>query len=93
MSHAAVSEKVDHSNAAASEQLKEAKRVVRMQLVLPPRSAERLDLLKDLTESTSYAEVVRNALRVYEALVTEAREGNEVLIRYPAGEVEKLVLF
>jgi hypothetical protein len=37
--------------------------------------------LKDKTEAASYAEVIRNSLRLYEALIGEAESGNEVLIK------------
>jgi hypothetical protein len=42
----------------------------RVQLEMPPQAMERLQRLKDKTEAASYAEVIRNALRVFEALVT-----------------------
>jgi hypothetical protein len=50
---------------------------------------ERLKALKDKTEAASYAEVIKNSLRLYEALIGEAESGNEVLIKSPKG-VEKL---
>ena len=53
----------------------------RVQMDLPPRSFERLKRLQELTEAASYAEVMRNALRLYEALILEADAGNEILIK------------
>jgi hypothetical protein len=53
----------------------------RIQMDLPPRSVERLKRLQQLTEAASYAEVMRNALRLYEALILEYESGNEVLIK------------
>jgi len=50
---------------------------------------KRLKALKDKTEAASYAEVIKNSLRLYEALVGEADAGNEVLIKSPDG-TEKL---
>jgi hypothetical protein len=50
---------------------------------------ERLKALKDKTEAASYAEVIKNSLRLYEALISEAESGNEVLIKSPKG-TEKL---
>jgi hypothetical protein len=50
---------------------------------------ERLKALKDKTEAASYAEVIKNSLRLYEALIGEAEAGNEVLIKSPDG-TEKL---
>ena len=46
---------------------------------------ERLQRLKDRTEAASYAEVIRNALRLYEALVAEAEQGREFAIKTPDG--------
>jgi hypothetical protein len=42
---------------------------------------ERLRALRDKTEASSYAEVIKNALRLYEALIKEAEGGNEVSIK------------
>ncbi|HEY0282201.1 MAG TPA: ribbon-helix-helix protein, CopG family, partial [Rhizomicrobium sp.] len=39
----------------------------RVQLEMPPQAMERLQKLKDRTEAASYAEVIRNALRLFEA--------------------------
>ena len=44
----------------------------RVQLEMPPQAMERLQNLKDRTEAASYAEVIRNALRLFEALVDMA---------------------
>jgi hypothetical protein len=56
-----------------------------VQLELPGASFERLKQLQERTEAASYAEVVRNALRLYEALVKEADAGNDVIIRQRSG--------
>ncbi len=55
-------------------------RSVRLNLVLPGKSAGRLENLKELTEASSYAEVIRNAIRLYEAVVFEYERGNKVQI-------------
>ena len=66
---------------------KENKRnTTRVQLELPETSFERLNRLKDKTEASSYAEVLKNALRLYEALVLEAEAGNEISIKQKSGE-------
>ncbi|MFL6726739.1 MAG: hypothetical protein ACJ8FS_09535 [Sphingomicrobium sp.] len=64
----------------------------RIQMDLPPRSVERLKRLQELTEAASYAEVMRNALRLYEALILEAEQGNEILIKRKK-EVTALPIF
>ena len=53
----------------------------RVQMDMPPKSVLRLKRLQDITEAASYAEVVRNALRLYEALIDEVESGNEVMIK------------
>jgi hypothetical protein len=59
----------------------------RLHLVLAPRSMKRLEELKEQTESSSYTEVLKNALRLYGALVEEAEKGNDFLVRTPQGDL------
>jgi hypothetical protein len=65
----------------------------RVQFDLPPRSMERLNALKFRTEASSYAEVLKNALRLYEALIEESERGNEFLIRDPDGVITPYRMF
>ena len=65
----------------------------RVQFDLAPRSMERLNALKLKTEATSYAEVVKNALRIYEALIEETEAGKQFLVRDAAGVVSPYRLF
>lgn len=65
----------------------------RVQFDLPPRSMERLNTLKRKTEATSYAEVVKNALRLYEALIEETESGKQFLVRDANGTVSPYRLF
>lgn len=58
----------------------------RVQLEMPPQAMERLQRLKEKTEAASYAEVIRNALRVFEALVQEHENGAEFSLKRPSGE-------
>jgi len=53
----------------------------RIQMDMPPRSVERLKRLQEVTEAASYAEVMKNALRLYEALIEEVEAGNEVMVK------------
>jgi hypothetical protein len=53
----------------------------RVQMDLPPKSLDRLKRLQEVTEASSYAEVIRNALRLYEAIVTESENGGELMLR------------
>lgn len=55
--------------------------VKRIQMDMPPKSVFRLKHLQEITEASSYTEVVRNALRLYEVLVEEHEAGSEFLIK------------
>jgi Arc/MetJ-type ribon-helix-helix transcriptional regulator len=65
----------------------------RLNVVLPERSARRLDALVQRTEATSYTDVLRNALRLYEAIVEETEQGNEICIRARDGNVRSYRFF
>ena len=65
----------------------------RVQLDFAPRSMERLNTLKTKTEASSYAEVVKNALRLYEALIEESESGKQFLTRDENGVVSPFRLF
>ena len=65
----------------------------RVQLELPPQAMERLQRLKERTEAASYAEVIRNALRLLEALVDEHEKGSEFALKRPDGETVAYKIF
>ncbi len=65
----------------------------RIQLDLAPRSVDRLNKLKLKTESSSYAEVIKNSLQLYEALIEIAEDGNEFLVRDKNGKITELKMF
>jgi hypothetical protein len=65
----------------------------RVQLELPQKSMDRLRKLKDITEAGSYAEVLKNALRLYEAVISEVNQGNEIMIKDKSGEVRPYPVF
>jgi Arc/MetJ-type ribon-helix-helix transcriptional regulator len=65
----------------------------RVQLELPPQAMERLQRLKEKTEAASYAEVIRNALRLLEALVEEHEKGAEFALKRPDGETVAYKIF
>jgi hypothetical protein len=65
----------------------------RVQLEMPPQAMERLQRLKEKTEAASYAEVIRNALRVFEALVQEHEAGAEFSLKRPTGETVAYRIF
>ena len=65
----------------------------RVQLEMPPQAMERLQKLKDQTEAASYAEVIRNALRLFEALVEEHEKGAEFSLKRANGENVQYKIF
>ena len=65
----------------------------RVQLEMPPQAMERLQRLKEKTEAASYAEVIRNALRLFEALVDEHEKGSEFALKRPSGETLAYKIF
>lgn len=70
------------------------KKTTRVQLELPESSMERLKALREKTEASSYAEVIKNSLRLYEALIKEAEGGNQVCVRDKNGaEISYRMIF
>ena len=65
----------------------------RVQLEMPPQAMERLQRLKDRTEAASYAEVIRNALRLFEALFEEHEKGAEFSLKKADGESVSYKIF
>lgn len=65
----------------------------RVQLEMPPQAMERLQKMKDRTEAASYAEVIRNALRLFEALVDEHEKGAEFSLKRANGEIVQYKIF
>ena len=72
---------------AAAEAMENGERTTtRVQLEMPRQAMERLTRLKEKTEAASYAEVIRNALRVFEALLDEHEKGAEFQLKRANGE-------
>jgi hypothetical protein len=65
----------------------------RVQLEMPPQAMVRLQKLKERTEAASYAEVIRNALRLFEALVEEHDRGADFFLKRPDGEIVQYKIF
>jgi len=57
---------------------------------LSSNSFERLNRLKELVEAPSYTEVMKDALRVYEYVVTSDNEGSKFLVKDREGNVSEL---
>jgi len=65
----------------------------RVQIDLAPQSYERLKRLKDVTEASSYTDVLKDALRIYEYLVESADRGERLSVTDAAGRTTDLRLF
>ena len=81
------------ANSEAKEKTFQKVKKDRVQLDFAPRAMERLNALKAKTEASSYAEVVKNALRLYEALIEETESGNQFLVRDKDGVVSPFRIF
>jgi hypothetical protein len=68
-------------------------KTTRVQLELPPQSYERLNSLKDKTEASSYAEVLKNALRLYESLIAQQDAGRRLYVKGDDGVMVEYALF
>ena len=69
------------------------KDTVRVQMELPPPSIERLKALKEKTEAASYAEVTKNAYRLYDMLIEEHEKGGSLMLRNATGETKEFRIF
>lgn len=58
---------------------------------LPPQSLARLQSLKKRMEATSYAEVLRAALSLFEFSVEQAEAGGKLFVRTADGKERKLL--
>jgi hypothetical protein len=65
----------------------------RVQLDLTPTSMARLTELRDKTDSASYAEVFKNAMKFYDGIITETAKGSEFLIRDKDGKISEFRMF
>ena len=66
---------------------------VRISLTLSPKAAERLDIMQNSIDAPSAVDVIRTALRVFDYIVDQNIEGNEVCIRNSDGDIKELILF
>ena len=67
--------------------------IKRVQLDLQEKALSRLQDLKVKTEAASYAEVIKNALRLYEAVIDEAERGNSFMVKSKDGKLKEYVVF
>jgi hypothetical protein len=68
--------------------------VRRVQMDLSERAFERLKSLKEKVDAASYTEVLKDALRLYEYILTKDMEGVKFFIKEPgSSEKTELKLF
>lgn len=72
---------------------KAAKTTTRVQMELAERSYERLNALKEKTEAASYAEVIKNALRLYESIIDNHEAGKRLFLRDKDGNTTEYEVF
>ncbi len=65
----------------------------RVQLDLSPRAMSQLAELKEKSDAASYAEVFKNAMKLYDGIVTEIERGSTFLIRDKDGKVSEFRMF
>jgi hypothetical protein len=70
-----------------------AKETTRVQMELSEKSIQRLKNLKDKTEASSYAEVTKNAYRLYEKLIEQSEEGSVFCVKDKVGNIRELEIF
>lgn len=59
----------------------------RVQIDLPPKAFNRLVKLKLDSEAPSYADVIRNALSLYAAVIAISEDGGELMVKHKDGSV------
>lgn len=72
---------------------KKSAKTTRVQLELPEKSYERLNLLKEKTEAASYAEVLKNALRLYESIINQVDSGKRLYVSDKDGKMVEYEVF
>lgn len=78
--------------ASAEEKVRSIEKT-RVQFDLPPRSMKILAELKDKTDAASYAEVFKNALKLYDGIITEVESGKTFFVRNASGEITEFKMF
>lgn len=69
------------------------KKTTRVQMELPAAAMERLKQLRDKTEASSYAEVTKNAYRLYDRFVDMSLAGNTFMIKERDGQIREVEFF
>ena len=65
----------------------------RVQFDLTPRAMALLTELKNKTDAATYAEVFKNAMKLYDGIISEIERGSEFLISDKDGKVSEFRMF
>jgi hypothetical protein len=65
----------------------------RVQLDLSARAMSQLAELKEKTDAASYAEVFKNAMKLYDGIIAETDRGSTFLIRDREGKISEFRMF
>ncbi|MEO9959873.1 MAG: hypothetical protein ABJ388_11295 [Alphaproteobacteria bacterium] len=68
-------------------------RTRRVQMDLNDRDFDRLNKLKEISEAGSYTEVLKDALRLYEFIITKDVSGSKFYVEEGNGEMVRLEFF
>ncbi len=68
-------------------------KTTRVQIEMPEKSMARLVSLKEKTDASSYAEVLRNALRLYEDMIEKHEQNFKIMIRDKDGSCIEYRIF
>ena len=69
---------------------KKLKPRVRLNLDLSPNVKSQLEDLQDRTDASSFVEVIRRALSVYDLVVTQEEESGKIVFENPDGTTERI---
>jgi hypothetical protein len=84
--------KLEMDQGAAAEKVQPISKS-RVQFDLTPRSMAMLTELKTKTDAATYAEVFKNAMKLYDGIISEIERGSEFLIRDKDGNVSEFRMF
>lgn len=66
---------------------KDLRNLTHINVYLPDGSVERLHELMKKTETGTYSQIFSDALKLYEAIVTDIEQGNEIVARQKDGSL------
>jgi IS1 family transposase len=70
-----------------------SKETTRVQMELSEKSLQRLKALKEKTEASSYAEVTKNAYRIYEKMIEYRENDISFCLKDKDGNIKELEMF